>query len=35
VLALLIGGVTVMKTMIMAVFERRSEFALMLAVNHV
>jgi putative ABC transport system permease protein len=33
VLALLIGGVTVMNTMLMAVFERRSEFALMLAVG--
>ena len=33
VLALLIGGVTVTNTMLMAVFERRSEFALMLAVG--
>ena len=33
VLALLIGGVAVMNTMLMAVFERRSEFALLLAVG--
>lgn len=32
-LALLVGGVAVMNTMLMAVFERRSEFALMLAVG--
>jgi putative ABC transport system permease protein len=32
-LALLIGGIAVMNTMLMAVFERRSEFALLLAVG--
>jgi putative ABC transport system permease protein len=32
-LALLIGGIAVMNTMMMAVFERRSEFALLLAVG--
>lgn len=33
VLALIIGGIAVMNTMLMAVFERRSEFALLLAVG--
>jgi putative ABC transport system permease protein len=33
VLALLIGGIAVMNTMLMAVFERRTEFALLLAVG--
>lgn len=32
-LALVIGGIAVMNTMLMAVFERRSEFALLLAVG--
>jgi putative ABC transport system permease protein len=32
-LALLIGGIAVMNTMLMAVFERRAEFALLLAVG--
>ncbi|HVP02279.1 MAG TPA: ABC transporter permease [Solirubrobacteraceae bacterium] len=32
-LALIIGGIAVMNTMLMAVFERRSEFALLLAVG--
>ena len=33
VLALVIGGIAVMNTMLMAVFERRREFALLLAVG--
>ena len=32
-LALIIGGIAVMNTMLMAVFERRAEFALLLAVG--